>query len=320
MSIKIIKPGLYSTLVDTGRIGYRSSGIGPVGAMDTFAMTIANSLVGNKDDSAVIEMHFPASEILIEDSMIISITGKGFDAFLNGEKIALWRAIAVKNRTVITFKKSGNGARAYFAVAGGWKASKWLNSYSTHIGIQSSGYHGRILQADDLIETCSELGTGNPKHFPWGISLNILNEVYHTNDIRCVAGPESSFLTTDSLNKFSTYDFKVDYKSNRMGYRLNGPLLKLSQLISLVSSPVDFGTIQLLPDGTLIVLMADHQTMGGYPRIAFVCNVDLPKLAQCNAGDSIKFRIISFAEAESELLLRSKMINDLKKSCLRHYQ
>jgi len=135
-----------------------------------------------------------------------------------------------------------------------------------------------------------------------------------------MAGAETDLLSPLSKEKFLTSSFIIRHQSNRMGYRLEGPPLLLNQRVDLISSVVDFGTIQLLPDGNLIILMADHQTTGGYPRIASVIKADLPKLAQLNPTEEINFKMISSLEAETELLSREKQLAELKHVCLLHFK
>ena len=151
MSIKIIRPGVLATLQDAGRFGYRGIGIGSGGAMDIFAMKVAQYLCGNEDSEAVIEMNFPAPEILFEQDAIISITGADFTAVVNETIIPAWRTCFVKKDSVLKFKQPAWGAKAYLAVHGGWQAEKWLGSYSTHGKLTIGGFKGRALQKDDVI-------------------------------------------------------------------------------------------------------------------------------------------------------------------------
>ena len=322
MSIKIIKPGLLSALVDEGRSGFRSLGIGPGGAMDHFAMTVSNYLIGNPARSATIEMNFPAPEFLFLEDHLIGVTGKGLRIYLNDEVISPWKPYMVKKGSTMKFEKTEKGSRAYLSVHGGWRGQEWLGSFSTSLGVRAGGYDGRALQKEDILEAIDKNEEVNhTKSLLWGISTNELDKVYLPSDpIRITASIETHLLSPESKEKLLSSPFRVSPQSNRMGYRLNGDKLSLNQTIEMVSSPVDFGTIQLLPDGNLIILMADHQTTGGYPRIASVIKSDLPTLAQMNPNDSIKFRLISLNEAESEWQAREKLLAELKHACLEQYK
>jgi len=316
MSIEIIKPGLLTTLVGSERTGFRNRGIGPGGAMDKFAMRVANFVVGNRDDMAVMEIHLPGPEILFQQSHLISITGNGFESLVNGIPIPLWRPVHVAQNEVMSFKIK-SGGRSYLAVKGGWKAENWLGSLGTHLGVQAGGYFGRALHKGDLLDPEQiSIVNGDGKNFPWGISKNELDKVYFpSNEIRCLASNETNLLSVESREKFTSHNFTITPQSNRMGYRLEGLQLHLKEPVELVSSPVDAGTIQLLPDGNLIILMADHQTTGGYPRIGSVIKADLPKLAQLGPAEKITFEMISLVEAESLLIAIENQLEEIKTSC-----
>ncbi len=322
MSIKIIKPGLITTLVDDGRTGFRHLGIGPGGAMDRFAMTVSNYLVGNSERVATIEMNFPAPEILFQHAHLISVTGKGFEIRGNEKIVPLWKPILVKKGSIARFEKVAEGSRAYLSVHGGWKSQEWLGSFSTHLGVKAGGYLGRALQKEDILETEGiEQDIDEMKTLPWGISKNELDRIYFpANEIQITSSAETDLLSPESKENFLSSSFSITHQSNRMGYRLEGEKLFLNQPVELVSSAVDFGTVQLLPDGNLIILMADHQTTGGYPRIASVIKSDLPKLAQMNPNDKINFKLITLREAEDEFLKRENLLAELKQVCVGHYK
>jgi len=305
-----------ATLVSEGRQGFRNLGIGPGGAMDYFAMKASNFLVGN-DREAVLEMGYSSSEFLFQNDSLIAITGRGFDAFVNNEPLTLWKPVHIKNNSILKLKKKSSAAWAYLAVKGGWRAQKWLNSFTTNSFAKSGGFNGRILVKEDILEMNEgKTMAGGAGALPWGISAKELDEVYSSSHaIRCISSVETDLLSSSSKEKFVSTEFTVTSQSNRMGYRLTGERLLLYQKIELVSSPVDFGTVQLLPDGNLIVLMADHQTTGGYPRIASVIKADLSKLSQLMPGEKINFKMISFREAETALISREQKLDELKRSC-----
>ena len=321
MSIKIIKGGLLSILVDKGRPGFRHLGIGPSGAMDSFAMTIANYLVGNEERAATLEMNFPAPEILFQETQLICVTGRGLKIYLDDELTSPWKPSVVKKGSILKFERAETGSRAYLSVHGGWKSEEWLGSFSTSLGVKAGGYSGRALQKDDVLEVNARGHLTSPaKSLPWEISKNELDKIYKHGEIRIIASVETDWLSQEAKGKLSSSAFRITPQSNRMGYRLEGEKLSLHQAIEMVSSPVDFGTVQLLPDGNLIILVADHQTTGGYPRIASVIKSDLPALAQMNPNDKIKFRLISQHEAEREWKAREKLLTELKQICMEQYK
>ncbi len=307
---------MLTTLVGDGRNGFRSLGIGPGGAMDQFAMKAANYLVGNGHE-AVIELGYSSAEILFQRGRLASVTGKGFIVEVNDQEFPLWKPFKVKANSLLKLKKTSQGAWAYIAAHGGWKAQEWLGSVTTNLSAKAGGFSGRALQKNDIVEANeNESEVDETKVLSWGVSINELNDVYSpANELSCLASTETLLLSRASDEKFLSADFAVSSQSNRMGYRMQGPSLSLSERIELISSPVDFGTIQLLPDGNLIILMADHQTTGGYPRIASIIKADLPKLAQVMPGEKIKFKMISLEEARAESLSREQKLTEIKKGC-----
>ncbi len=318
MSIKIIKPGICTAIQDLGRTGYRSLGIGQGGVMDFFAASVANYLVGNDENAALIEMHFPAATIVFQSAARISITGADFAAHINDTPVSLYQPLYITDGDVLSFKKNNSGARAYIAIGGGMMADKWLGSFSTHIKVQAGGYKGRLLQKDDEIGLNTVAPIKHNKKF--SIAPSVIESIYtKDNVIRCIAGPEYHLLNTESENIFSNALFVISNQSDRMGYRLRGDVLSLKNTVELISSAVGFGTIQLLPNGQLIVLMADHQTTGGYPRISAVITADFPKLAQLRVNTPIKFKLISLSKAEEILLSMHQTINEIKKGCRNYY-
>lgn len=322
MSIEVIKAGLQSTIVAGTRNGFRYLGIGPNGAMDSFAMRASNYLAGNDGGAATLEMNFPTPELLVREDQLISLTGRGFVVYINEKLFPSWKPILVKRDAIIKFEKADAGSRAYLAVHGGWKAQEWLGSYTTHLGSGAGGYLGRALQKGDILDAnAPQQRVNENKALPWGISKNELDNVYlPSNEIEVIQSVESDLLSPESKEKLLTSEFKITSQSNRMGFRLEGDKLILHRQFELVSSPVDFGTIQLLPDGNLIILMADHQTTGGYPRIGAIIKPDLPKLAQKSAYDKISFKLISLSEAESKLLKRNKVLDEIQKACFAQYK
>jgi antagonist of KipI len=324
MSFSIIKPGLLDTIQDLGRYHYSSWGINPCGVMDPYAARVANMLVGNEVSEAVIEMHFPAAQLLFEQNALISITGADFSATLNDEPLPLWRPVVVRKNTVLHFLKLNHGTRCYLAVHGGVCVPKWLGSYSTNLKASVGGYHGRKLEKGDEI-SFKESSIYFPGLLKEGREYQLLswkastgNTYEYPNEIYFIKGREWEQLTEQSRHDLVENNFIIHPFSDRMGYQLKGVVLKRSEKTEMISSGVDFGTIQLLPDGQLIVLMADHQTTGGFPRVGHVISVHLPKLAQLRPSDCIHFKMTDMATAEELLWAQRKELNILHRSCLHH--
>lgn len=318
MSLKIIKAGVFDTIQDLGRYGFQHLGINPGGAMDRFAAQAVNLLVGNHIGEPVIEMHFPASIFLFEQEAMLAIGGADFAATINGDEIPLWQPVIITKNSLLQFQKWKQGARCYLALREKLGVEKWLNSYSTNVKAAAGGFNGRALQKDDFIsfkEKYNYADAINDSDFvtlPW--KADILWSETPINRIAVIQGNEWESLTEQSKSKFLTEPFVVDALADRMGYRLQGAL-QAKESDELVSSAVSFGTIQLLPSGELIILMADHQTTGGYPRIAHVASAHLATLAQRQTGDKIYFRLTDQKNAEELLLLQQQHLRQLKNAC-----
>lgn len=319
MSLRIIKAGIADTIQDLGRYGWQHLGINPTGAMDKYAAKLANIIAGNDQDEAVIEMHFPSSVFLFEQPMLVVVAGADFFPTINGEPISICQPVIVNKNSVMQFHEPKKGARAYLAVNGGFEVPKWMNSHSTNLKAKAGGYLGRILQKDDEIIL-------NPVYdfrtlivdkemivLPWQADAGwgdiSLSEVFF------LQGNEWDWLTDQSKEDFEKQDFIITPNADRMGYRLSAGLLHSKISEELVTSAVCFGTVQLLPDGRLILLMADHQTTGGYPRIANAITAHHSKLAQMKPGDKIRFRVTDQDTAEALLKQQQQHLNLINDAC-----
>lgn len=285
MTLHIRKPGIFTTVQNLGRSGYRCLGVNPGGAMDRTAVRLINSLLGNEENAAVLEMHFSAAEIVFETGATFALGGAYFGPELDGRGIKNWRCVKAEPDSTLRFRERVKGNRMYLAIARGIKHEQPLGCPSVRLDAPA-----RI----EINETEPRIMTG--EHIRASRSLVPVYSRFPT--VRVIEGPESFLLTDESREHFFNEQFTVSPASNRMGFRLNGEPLFLSEPFEMVSSAVCFGTVQLLPDGQLIVLMADHQTTGGYPRIANVASVDLPLIAQLGAGDKVSFHKITIEEAE----------------------
>lgn len=318
MSLKILKAGILDSIQDGGRYGYQHLGINPGGAMDLFAMQTANLLAGNEMNEAVIEFFYPASEIYFEKNSLIAIAGANFSPTINGQRIKNGEPLMVKKKTVLVFSKKKNGQCCYLSVHGGFKLLPWLNSNSTNLKAMAGGYEGRKLMKGDIIEFNTEFKNEQLKKNDFYKlpcrSVCFKNESAE-DEIFVLPGNEWNYLSAESKNNFIEKEFQVIVSSDRMGYRLKGENLISLNKDELVSSAVNFGTIQLLPNGELIILMADSQTTGGYPRVAHIVSAHLSKLSQKQPGAKIKFTIVNQATAENLFMKQQLHLQQLKNGC-----
>lgn len=298
MSIRIIKRGLLDTIQDVGRYGYQHLGINPTGAMDIVSMRLANALVGNAAHEAVIEMHWPAPVIKFEKDGCFAISGAAVIAELDKHlAVPLNRTVFVKAGSQLSFQKKSAGARIYLAVQSGFRLAPWLNSYSTHVQLNQGA---QFLITGSVLHYKKEFSReiSETKIASWYVQSPV---VLSDKTIHFTTGKEWLLLNETMKTQFKQNDYQIDNNSNRMGYRFTGGPIYLEQPTELTSTAVTKGTIQLLPNGLPLVLMADHQTTGGYPRIGHVISTDIPKLAQFEPGETIQFKEVSITEAHRRL-------------------
>lgn len=305
-SLHVVKAGLMDSFQDEGRRGHAALGINPGGVMDWRASRLANALVGNSLSEVVLELHFPASTLVFEDDVVVALCGADFDPRMNGNVVPMWKPVLLPAGTTLSFHRNISGSRCYLALRGGFSIDTWLGSKSTNLKIGAGGFQGRTLRRGDRISCMS---TRAPAGGNWYIHPPGINK-----HIALIKGPEFSRITPESRQRLFQQEFLIDRKADRMGYHLEHAPFSVVDSEELVSSPVTYGTVQLLPDGSLIVLMADHQTTGGYPRIAHVAFASLPDLAQCRPGDEISFYSMTTAESEKKLLSMHREIYQIAAS------
>ncbi|MET0243631.1 MAG: biotin-dependent carboxyltransferase family protein [Flavitalea sp.] len=308
MEIEIIKPGLLSTIQDKGRLNYRHIGVPVSGAMDNFAASVANILLGNEENAAVIEISLSEFSFRALSNIVVACTGPGFRWTVDGVEIQMWQAAFIPAGSKIVLQPKHEGVRAYLAIAGGWYIEPVLESKSTYLPLNMGGYQGRALQAHDMLSNdnltdLAKLIVKKISHtilhtFHWGVQPQSIID-YSKRKIRIIGGQELSWFTKDSITDLDQSSFVVDVLSNRMGYQLRSKPLQRSNEQELLSTAVTMGTIQVSNNGSPILLMADCQTTGGYPRIGQVIATDLPVCAQLKPGDEISFEIVSLEEAEN---------------------
>jgi antagonist of KipI len=315
MSIVCLTKNLLATVQDLGRNKFRRFGINQNGAMDKAAVRIINILLGNDENEGVLEMHFPAPQILFEKSAIIALGGADFGAEINGKKIENWRPVLVEKKSVLSIPVKISGNRIYLSVKGGFRIDKWLGSVSTNLKAKVGGFEngkswqkGDRLFFNDFISSSAVIPSIK-------VSKSLIPHYSAFPTVRVIAGAEFEKLTEETKKNFTSQSFAIRHESDRMGFRLNGESLGLAEKFELISSAVSFGTVQLLPDGQLIILMADHQTTGGYPRIAHIISRDLPLAAQLGANDKLNFQPVTIYEAESLMMDFERDLNFLKIAC-----
>ncbi len=296
MHLKVEKAGILDSFQDSGRNGYRRFGVNPNGAMDKIALRASNMLLGNDPAEAALEMHFPAPVLKFQAATAFVINGADFGAELDGRQVVSGRIYNSSEGQKLKFSGLPNGRCCYLSVKNGFELDPWLESTSTNLAASKSGFGGRKLRTGDLIElrkpqtvvktfTASQMyGSGGSDHLEF------------------IPGPAFRDLTAISELEFRRGTFMIGRESNRMGFRLEGKQLFLLDDYERLSSAVTIGTMQLLPNGQIVILMADHQTTGGYPNLGTIIETDISLLAQMIAGELISFRPIAVNTAEKREL------------------
>jgi antagonist of KipI len=307
--IQVVQQGLMDTIQDEGRYGYQHLGINPGGAMDRIALSLANSLVGNDAATAAIEMHFPASAFLFEEDALIALSGGDFGAMINGIPVSINKPILVSKQSLLRFSKPVSGARCYLAIAGGLKLEPWLNSYSTHLKAGAGGFEGRRLQKGD------HLPFNEINHYGDWLKSSEMRVLPWTPDLRGLYTDANNIRVMNTSVSFENATFTLTEQCDRMGFRLRGTPFSKDHPQEKLSAGVSRGTIQLLPDGQLIILMADHQTTGGYDPVGHVVTADLPTLAQLCPNQKIQFSIVTHETAISLFKDQDRLLHYLQNAC-----
>jgi len=296
MSLLTRKAGLLDSVQDLGRRGYAHLGVHAAGAADPVGLQVANLLAGNEPGAAALEMHFPAPVLRFEQAAIFALGGADFQARLDGIDVPVGTPVRAVAGSELAFLKQISGKRAYLAVRGGFELEPWLGSHSTDLPAGVGGFQGRALRTGDRLPFRQTIRDNTPNRvFPWRANVSAL---YPSEAVfRFLPGPEYELLDEESRRRLETAEWRMARRSDRMGCFVEGPALALQEKIELVSSAVLPGTIQLLPGGDMLVLLADCQTTGGYPRIAQVLSADLPGLAQQRPGEVFRVRKVGLDEA-----------------------
>lgn len=295
--LEILDPGFFTTVQDGGRVGWARTGVPPSGPMDWAAFAAANTLVGNPPDAAGLEITLSGPMLRFSSEGLIAVCGAEFALRVGALPVPMWHAVYVRAGRTVTFGPRRSGARAYLAIAGGVALPPFLGSQSTYVQGEFGGLDGRALRAGDQLP----LGPSPVRHPAlragrvWPADRRPPYAPSPT--LRVILGPQDDHFTEVGLTAFLNDPYTVTPESDRMGYRLSGPVVSHADLAGMTSDGVVMGSVQIPPDGQPIVMMADHQTTGGYPKIATVIRADLPLLAQCLPGDRVHFRAVSLEEA-----------------------
>ena len=309
MGIRILKPGMLTTIQDLGRTGYQSQGFGVSGVMDVRSFKIANLLLDNPVNEAQIEFTLIGPTIEFTSETIIAITGGDFTPMVNKKPTKMYTAIYMNKGDVLEFADCKTGCRGYIAFSSYLNVPIAMGSRSTSIKYSVGGHKGRKLAEDDYI-----LFRQKRRYLPYFLSRSLDINEFANNEaqLRVVMGPQDTMFTKEGLETFLSGTYTVTSEFDRMGCRLDGPFIASKEKTDIISEGLAFGSIQI-PNGRPIILLADRQTAGGYAKIATVASVDLPKLVQLKQDNKVSFKSITVEEAQSLLLEEEKEMDNFRK-------
>ena len=293
--LSVVEPGLLTTVQDLGRPGAVASGVPPAGAMDRFAHSAANLLAGNDRNQATLECTLSGPQLVALRSCLVSIAGADLGAQVNGRAAPMWTGIFLAAGDRLSFAGRRSGMRAYVAVSGGFDGERWLGSRSTYLLVNRGGIQGRGLKAGDELHLAADRSA--PMVAGRQLAAAMVPD-YSDHTLAVMAGPHLKRLDATSRRALFGEAFTVSGQADRMGYRLDGPPLVLAGE-ELLSFGLAAGALQVTNSGQPIMLMADHQTAGGYAVVATVVSASLPLAAQLGPGDELRFRQVTETQARS---------------------
>lgn len=308
MGIKIISPGLLTTVQDAGRFGYQKTGISPSGAMDLTALRTANILVCNPMDEACLEMTMLGATLEFTEKNMIAVTGGDFQPTLNGQPLPMYTAVCVGAGSTLAFGAAKSGCRAYLAFAGGLDLPLVMGSKSTNLKCGFGGFQGRRLTAGDEIAFSAPV----PElRFPLLRELKAPDYDSDVITLRVIPGPQDDAFTEQGLSTFFGEIYEVTNRSDRMGCTLEGPAVEYKTKADIISDGIPLGAVQIPAGGKPIIMLADRQTTGGYIKIGTVISTDLPQFVQRKVGQKVRFERIAVEEAQTIYRKEQKRLKKL---------
>jgi len=316
MNVFVQSAGFLTSVQDLGRVGFRQSGVSVGGALDSFALRVANALAGNEEGAPGLEATLGKLRLRFEDERIVAWCGGAFSVRIGEAELPAGHAGLVMKDDELIMTAPEAGSRAWLAISGGIDVPLVLGSRSTDLRGNFGGHEGRSLRDGDVLRLCKErrfetadfigrrLQTAAPWISEWSAPAPWAATAKRDRFLRIVRGANWDRFTPEAQTSLVTTSFTVTPDSDRMGARLDGPMLDRIEASDLLSEAVAPGTLQIPPNGKPILLLGDCQTIGGYPKIAHVITVDLPIAAQLWPGDAVRFHEVSLAEAQG--LLRER--------------
>jgi biotin-dependent carboxylase-like uncharacterized protein len=304
---QVLKPGLFTTVQDLGRFGYLKYGVPISGAMDTFSLVAANLLVENNPNDACLEITLIGPELKALTKTHIAITGGDASPKINSQNVPMWQTLQVQEGDIISFEKMKSGCRTYLSIKGGINTPLVLGSRSTYVRGGFGGINGRKLQTGDIIEGFATY----PLKTEYSMPEELIPQYTGNFTVHVILGPQADMFTENGMETFFSNPYKVTSEADRMGYRLEGPVIEHKARADIVSDALLPGAIQVPKNGKPILIMRDAQTTGGYPKIAVAITPDVPLLGQAKPNDTIEFSKTTTQLANEKTKAYYRMLNNL---------
>ena len=310
MGIKVLNGGLLTTVQDAGRRGYQRFGLGVSGAVDLQSYNYANILVGNKEDEAVLEATLLGPTLEFTSPTVIALTGGNLSPQLNHQPCPMYQALAVSAGDVLSFGSPQSGCRAYIAFAGGLDVPAVMGSRSTYLKAKLGGFEGRKLAPGD------EIAFRESRAVPENLAQRVMEAPQFSGSctLRVLLGPQDERFTQEGVQTFLNSSYTVSNEFDRMGCRLTGPKIAHVTDGNIITDGISFGAIQVPDGGEPIVMLSDRQTTGGYTKIASVISVDIPLIAQCKPGDTVRFVNTNIDKAQEAYLAQQEKYRQLRQA------
>lgn len=308
-SVRVLRPGLHTTIQDLGRWGLQSRGVPVAGPMDPWSHRLANVLVGNRPDAATLEVTLIGPELQFDDDRSVAVVGADFEITIDDQSVGAGSTLRLRAGGRLRVGRRRRGARAYVAIAGGVDVPEVLGSRATHVASRMGGQHGRALQAGDSLrlgpsEEIRQRSAGAEGRLlgtpAWSPTACVVPG--GTASVRLLPGPQSDWFEEGALDELQSAPYRLAADSNRMGFRLEGPRLRHRDEREMLSDATPFGVVQVPRSGQPLLLMADRQTTGGYPKLATVISADAGIAGQLAPGDALQFILCDERTALTELL------------------
>ena len=310
MGIRVLKPGMLTTVQDLGRTGYQSQGFSVAGVMDKRSFKIANLLLDNPENEAVLEFTLIGPTLEFTSETIIAITGGDFQPTINGEPAPMYEAIYMSKGDILKFGSARTGSRGYVAFSSYLDVPVVMGSRCTNMKSSVGGFKGRKLQQDDCI-----MFRVKRRYLPFFLSRKLPADTFDSEQetIRVVMGPQDDAFTKEGIKTFLNSEYTVTSDFDRMGCRMDGPFIAAKDKSDIISDGIALGSIQVPSHGKPIILLSDRQTTGGYAKIATVASVDIPKIVQRKTDHRLRFQAVSVQEAQKLIIKEMKEFDEMRK-------